>query len=144
MLFRSKQGTSVGAIQSMNKGLTDPSKIAKGAKLNLPTSVKEDMEGVEEGIGDFIKGGIKMLNKAPGLYKSAMAKGMSSPKMNLGKEVSAPRPNYSSSTSSSTSPVSSIADKAKKVAAGAIGGAIGGSAVDSDRDRKSTRLNSSH
>lgn len=30
-------GTSVGAIQSMNKGMSDPNKIASGAKLNLPT-----------------------------------------------------------------------------------------------------------
>ena len=33
-------GTSVGAIQSMNKGLTDVNKIAAGGSLNLPTSTK--------------------------------------------------------------------------------------------------------
>lgn len=32
------KGTSVAAIQSMNKGLTDVNKIAAGGKLNLPTS----------------------------------------------------------------------------------------------------------
>lgn len=31
-------GTSVGAIQSMNKGMTDVNKISAGAKLNLPTT----------------------------------------------------------------------------------------------------------
>lgn len=34
------QGTSVGAIQSMNKGLTDVNKIAAGGSLNLPTATK--------------------------------------------------------------------------------------------------------
>jgi|694.fasta_scaffold00037_187 LysM repeat protein len=33
-------GTSVGAIQSMNKGLTDVNKIAAGGSLNLPTTTK--------------------------------------------------------------------------------------------------------
>lgn len=33
-------GTSVGAIQSMNKGLTDVNKIAAGGSLNLPTASK--------------------------------------------------------------------------------------------------------
>ena len=33
-------GTSVGAIQSMNKGLTDVNKIAAGGSLNLPTATK--------------------------------------------------------------------------------------------------------
>lgn len=34
------KGTSVGAIQSMNKGLTDVNKIAAGGQLNLPTAMK--------------------------------------------------------------------------------------------------------
>jgi LysM repeat protein len=61
-----KHGTSVGAIQSMNKGLTDPSKIAKGAKLNLPTSVKEEEEIVDEAWNDTQSGFKKPLQAGVG------------------------------------------------------------------------------
>ena len=39
------KGTTVGAIQSMNKGLTNVNKIAAGGQLNLPTAMKSPSAG---------------------------------------------------------------------------------------------------
>jgi murein DD-endopeptidase MepM/ murein hydrolase activator NlpD len=41
-----RQGTSVKDIMAANPNITDPNKIARGAKLNIPTGKRDDDEGI--------------------------------------------------------------------------------------------------